>query len=208
MVLNPSSTPPNAEDPEQKTPTLEVLVHTTDEMQQSINSHLTAANVLCGVLPLAVAALLVIPAEMPFATPALGVGFVVAVCLISILKLGLWMEISRSIAYRSTVLYPQLFRLAGLECGTTSGYLARLARERQLYRWVLLHGGVALVCLAIGAWVALRGHAAGFGLRALVVGGASLATLSAYAVALPQVRKNLAVAVEAGPRADGVAQET
>jgi hypothetical protein len=166
---------------------LAVLVHAAEEVQQQTNTRSLAANALCAVLPLAVGVILV----APFGSPTIGVGFVVAVCLVSIFKLGLWMELSRGVAYRATVLDPQIVRLAGLECGVGRGYLERLAQERRLYRRALLHGAVAAASLAIGAWVALRDAGSGFELRAIVVALASLATAAAYAVALPQVRKNL-----------------
>lgn len=171
----------------------EVLMHASDQLQHTINSHLAAANALFGgVLPIAVGFFLFAEPDSRLSPASLAAGLVVVVSLVCIFNAGLWVEISRAVAYKYGVLYPELFEIASIRGENYGQYLVRSIRRRPTYETFLFHGLVGSVTLGIGSWSCLTGSSDGGGLRITAVGLALLAACTAYFVAAPQIKRDMA----------------
>lgn len=121
---------------------LEVLLHESQQVHDTLARTLTAANALFGaVLPVAVGFLLYTAGTNDTAVPlnVLAVALAAVVALASIFNAGLWVEISRYTHYKYTKIYPDLYRLAGIGGENFGQFLARQHQRRPSLATALFH---------------------------------------------------------------------
>lgn len=140
--------------------TLRVLMHESDQLQETIGRGLNTANALYGlVLPIAftVLAFTSDAKELHFPPGLLCAVFFGVVCATLIYNAGLWVEISRYLRFKYTVLYPQIHELGGVPRRDNMGvFLAKEHRHRGAAATLAFHavalivtGGVAIAGIAL-----------------------------------------------------------
>lgn len=134
---------------------LQVLMHESAQVQETIGRGLTTANALYGlVMPIAftVLAFKAGDNELWFSPGLLCAVFVGVVCTTLIYNAGLWVEISRYLRFKYTILYPQIHQLGGIPPRENMGqFLAKQHRTHGAGATLAFHTAALLITLGVGA---------------------------------------------------------
>lgn len=181
---------------------LEVLMHESQQVHDTLSRTLAVANALFGaVLPVAVGFLLYTAGKEDTALPldVLAVGLAAVVSLTAIFNAGLWVEISRYVHYKYAKLYPELYKLAGLDGENFGQYLARQQQRYPSLATAIFHFIMFSFSVVIVAGGLRKGAGSGrepvlFGLCGLFV----VAIVLTYVWAIPEVVRNVRDLVKTG----------
>jgi hypothetical protein len=184
---------------------LEVLLHESEQVHDTLARTLTIANTLFGaVLPVGVGFLLYTAGEKDKSIPldVLAVALALVVSLAAVFNAGLWVEISRYIHYKYVKIYPELYKLASLRGENFGQYLAREQRRYPSLATVLFH----LTMFAFSAAAVWGGllYGANSGRRPFLLGLCgflSLVVAATYVWALPEVIRNVKSLIKSGEAA-------
>lgn len=184
---------------------LEVLLHESQQVHDTLSRTLSVANALFGaVLPVAVGFLLYTAGKEDTALPldVLAAGLAAVVSLTAIFNAGLWVEISRYIHYKYVKLYPELYKLAGLDGENFGQYLARQQQRYPSLATAIFH----VVIFSFSIVLVVGGLRKGTGpeqqlvlivLCVLFV----VSIVLTYVWAIPEIVRNLRGLVKAGEEA-------
>lgn len=181
---------------------LEVLLHESAQVHDTVARTLTVANTLFGaVLPVAVGFLLYKAGEKDKAIPldVLAVALAAVVSLTAIFNAGLWVEISRYLHYKYVKLYPEIYKLAGLRGENFGQYLAREQQRYPSLATALFHFTMfALSAAIVVGGFSLGAHSERRPILLILCGLLTVAVALTYIWALPEVFRNVRSMVNAG----------
>ena len=181
---------------------LEILLHESQQVHDTLARTLTVANALFGaVLPVAGGFLLYKAGEKDKAMPldVLAVALAAVVSLTAIFNAGLWVEMSRYIHYKYVKIYPELYKLAGLSGENFGQYLAREQQRypslaTALFHFTMFSFSAVLVLGGLHCGIAAERRPILLGLCALFI----VAIALTYVWAVPEIVRNVKSVVKAG----------
>ena len=181
---------------------LEVLMHESQQVHDTLGRTLAVANALFGaVLPVAVGFLLYTAGKEDTALPldVLAVGLAAVVSLTAIFNAGLWVEISRYVHYKYVKLYPELYKLAGLDGENFGQYLARQQQRypslaTAIFHFIMFSFSVVIVAGGLREGAGSEREPVLLGLCGLFV----VSIVLTYVWAIPEVVRNVKSLVKAG----------
>lgn len=148
-----------AEGDDQNAKRIQLLIHESEQIHETIGRALNTANALYGlVLPGAFGVVVFTASSTDVHLPIslIAVAFAGIVAATLIYNAGLWVEISRYLKYKYLVLYPELHRAGHIEREANFGvFLAREHRARGAGATLAFHAvahGITLILTAAGIW--------------------------------------------------------